>query len=469
MISRARLRTFIFTLHQPHDRGFQVNLNGSIIANKGFIRQDGLYQERHHGHHHDFFEPQRLPNVLGVTSSSFVSDYFGRKNALYIIWVVMCASVIVECVAKNWSHWLGAKILAGVGVGAMQATLPPYIAEIAPTHLRGALVNAYSASFVVGRLLAPTVLQQENKRHPLIFRPAIYSQWAFLGVLIILWAIIPESPWWLAGKGNEERGKATLRRLNGSVPGYDVNAEWDIMKATIEHERIAAEKLKTGSFVNIFYSTNGNLLLAGNKDPFRVTVVLACIQIASVILVSLYTAYTSAPLGSLLIFFACSAASGAIGYVYLAEIPTQHWRARTAGFGAAVGACFGVCFSFSVPIILKGAPKWGVRTGFFFCIRGTVSTIIAYFILPDCAQRTTAKIEMFERRSLLGTLPSSTRTCRRHGARTKSLPLEARKPKSATSSNESSLGSSFLSRTLGRCDHQQRCCAVFGAYALGFV
>ncbi|KDE04744.1 sugar transporter [Microbotryum lychnidis-dioicae p1A1 Lamole] len=169
MISRARLRTFIFTLHRPHDRGFQVNLNGSIIANKGFIRQFGTVftKSATMGTITTSLNPKyRLPNVLGVTSSSFVSDYFGRKNALYIIWVVMCASVIVQCVAKNWSHWLGAKILAGVGVGAMQATLPPYIAEIAPTQLRGALVNAYSASFVVGRLLAPTVLQQENKRHP---------------------------------------------------------------------------------------------------------------------------------------------------------------------------------------------------------------------------------------------------------------------------------------------------------------
>ncbi|SCZ98214.1 BZ3500_MvSof-1268-A1-R1_Chr3-2g06225 [Microbotryum saponariae] len=467
---QSRSSPNLFTLHRSHDRGFQVNLNGSIIANKGFIRQFGTVftKSATTGTITTSLNPkyvsvwggmQSVGQVIGMTSSSFVSDYLGRKNALYIIWVVMCASVIVECVAKNWSHWLGAKILAGVGVGAMQATLPPYIAEIAPTQLRGALVNAYSAWFVVGQILAPTILQQENKRHPLIFRPAIYSQWAFLGVLIVLWAIIPESPWWHAGKGNEERGKATLRRLNGSVPGYDVNAEWDIMKATIEHERIAAEKLKTGSFVNIFYGTNGwrtliacwpkccqqltglSLVnsyatyffqLAGNKDPFRVTVILACTQIASVILVSLYTdtgrrtatwvgyaitslsvlaigiigtqAYTSAPLGSLLIFFACSAiffntVSGAIGYVYLAETPTQHWRARTAGFGAAVGACFGVCFSFSVPIMLKGAPKWGVKTGFFFGITGTIATIIAYFILPECAQRTTAEIdEMFEKK-----------------------------------------------------------------------
>ena len=29
------------------------------------------------------------------------------------------------------------------------------------------------------------------------------------------------------------------------------------MAATIEHERLEAERLKTGSFINIFYGTNG--------------------------------------------------------------------------------------------------------------------------------------------------------------------------------------------------------------------
>ena len=28
--------------------------------------------------------------------------------------------------------------------------------------------------------------------------------------------------------------------------------------------------------------------------------------------------------------------AGALGYAYLAEVPAQKWRARTAGFGAAM-------------------------------------------------------------------------------------------------------------------------------------
>ncbi|ORY58349.1 sugar transporter [Leucosporidium creatinivorum] len=445
--------------------GYQVNLNGSIIVNKGFIAQFGTIRAAdgtlslNPQYVSVWGGMQSVGQVIGMTSLSFVSDFFGRKATLYSIWLIMALSVVIECVAVNWSQWLGAKILAGVGVGGMQGALPMYISEIAPVQLRGALINAYSAWFVFGQFLAPLILQTQNKTHPMEFRTPIYSQWAMIAVLLVLWVFLPESPWWLASKGKDARGKAALHRINGGVQQYDVDAEWEIMLATIEHERLEAEKLKTGSFIEIFKGTNGwrtliacwpkccqqltglSLVnsystyffsLAGNKDPFRVTVILACVQIASIIAVSLYTDtgrrqatvwgyaiaavsvlaigiigtqnYTSSALGSLLIFFACSCiffntASGAIGYVYLAEIPTQRWRARTSGFGAAIGASFGVCFSFSVPIMLKGAPKWGVKTGFFFGATGLIATAIAWYILPETAQRSTAEIdELFEKK-----------------------------------------------------------------------
>jgi MFS transporter, SP family, general alpha glucoside:H+ symporter len=81
---------------------------------------------------------------LGQIFLQYATDYFGRKLAFYIIWVVMVASIICESLATNWWTWLIAKLLAGIGVGAIQGTLPMYIAELAPTQLRGALINAYT-------------------------------------------------------------------------------------------------------------------------------------------------------------------------------------------------------------------------------------------------------------------------------------------------------------------------------------
>lgn len=39
---------------------------------------------------------------------------------------------------------MGAKMLSGAGVGAMQATLPLYINELSPTQIRGFFTEAYT-------------------------------------------------------------------------------------------------------------------------------------------------------------------------------------------------------------------------------------------------------------------------------------------------------------------------------------
>jgi len=42
--------------------------------------------------------------------------------------------------------------------------------------------------------MAPVALQRLNQTHPLDFRVAIYTQWAMLGILAVIFVIIPESP-----------------------------------------------------------------------------------------------------------------------------------------------------------------------------------------------------------------------------------------------------------------------------------
>lgn len=53
-------------------------------------------------------------------------------------------SIFAESFATHWDHWLVAKLFSGAGVGMLQATMPVYLSEIAPTQLRGFLINAYS-------------------------------------------------------------------------------------------------------------------------------------------------------------------------------------------------------------------------------------------------------------------------------------------------------------------------------------
>ncbi|OWZ56696.1 sugar transporter [Cryptococcus neoformans c45] len=442
--------------------GYQINLNGGIVSNKGFIRQmaargtkaiDGKYVSAWGG-------IQSAGQTVGQIFLQYATDALGRKYALYILWGFLVASIFAETFASHWSHWLVAKLFSGIGVGMLQATMPVYLSEIAPTQLRGFFINAYSFWFCLGQLAASIALNELNEMKPDDFRTAIYTQWPMVGVMGIVFLLLPESPWWLVSKGKLEKGSKMLSRYQGHLQGYSVEEEIAIMTATLEEAKVIAKRqgqegqwavFKGSNLFRLFIASWPKMIqqfvglsvfntyatyffqLAGNSNPFLVTVILSCVQLISMLItvslsdnigrrpltvypygitvVSVLALgiigcfdYSSKSLGSLLIFFACLATfsttgASAIGYAYAAEIPTQRLRAQTAGWGLALSNMIAIMFSFCTPLMLNGTAKWNVKTGFFFAGTGSVATVVGWFILPEVARRTPAEIdELFEKK-----------------------------------------------------------------------
>lgn len=135
--------------------------------------------------------------------------------------------------------------------------------------------------------------------------------------------------------------------------------------------------------------------LAGNDDPFKVTVILAACQLMGVLATSLFSDrfgrrwltiglfgaaaiavfaigivgsfdYETGPLGEVLVFWGCLSNFGIIGgagiaYSYIAEIPTQRLRARTASIALMGSFVLGIAFNYTVPLMLDA---WSVRSGY---------------------------------------------------------------------------------------------------------
>ncbi|CEJ59439.1 Putative D-isomer specific 2-hydroxyacid dehydrogenase [Penicillium brasilianum] len=442
--------------------GYQINLNGGIVSNKGFIRQmeplkttviEGKYVSAWSG-------IQSAGQTVGQILLQYATERFGRKIALYIIWADLVVSIFIETFATRWDHWLVAKLFSGMGVGMLQSTLPLYLSELAPTQLRGFYINAYSFWFVVGQIFASVALNQLAARDPYEFRLPIYTQWAMIGAIIFIFLLLPESPWWLVSKGKLDKAAKVLNFFNGKVDGYDVQEQIEVMTTTVAQERIMAEQNSEEDTWAVFrgrnlirfiiaswpkivqqfvglsvFNTNATYFFqnAGNKNPFQVTVILSCVQLISVLLTATTTDrfgrrpltvypyavttvsvlclgiigcfdYTKPSTSSLLVFFACLATlsttgASAIGYAYAAEVPQQRLRAKTAGWALAFSNAIAIMLSFCTPLMINGSAKWGVKTGFFFAGTGTVSTVIAWFILPELTRRTPAEIdEMFEKK-----------------------------------------------------------------------
>ncbi|GIK07192.1 hypothetical protein Aspvir_002848 [Aspergillus viridinutans] len=292
--------------------GYQINLNGGIVSNKGFIRQmatsdtaiiAGKYISAWGG-------IQSTGQTIGQILLQYATEAFGRKPALYIIWLTFVVSVLIESFSARWYHWLVAKLFSGMGVGMLQCTMPLYLSEIAPTQLRGFFINAYSFWFVVGQLFASVALNKLSATDPYDFRTPIYTQWAMIGAAGIIFVLVPETPWWLVSKGKIQEAEKVLKTCNGTVPGYNIEDQINVMTSTVAHERIVAERNKEQGMWAIFKGRNMIRFIiagwpkitqqfvgltvfntyatyffqyAGNKNPFLVTVILSCVQLLSML------------------------------------------------------------------------------------------------------------------------------------------------------------------------------------------
>ena len=88
------------------------------------------------------------------------------------------------------------------------------------------------------------------------WRHAVYSMWFFIGLALVVLAIIPETPRFYALRGKHDKGKRTLLRVNGSVPNYDVDHEYAIILKEIEDGKILAAKQKDVTLLDCFRGTN---------------------------------------------------------------------------------------------------------------------------------------------------------------------------------------------------------------------
>jgi len=61
-----------------------------------------------------------------LISTRSLSERFGRKFTLYLLWCILAVSITIECVAKTWQVWLVAKLTAGVGVGTLRESTLSY-------------------------------------------------------------------------------------------------------------------------------------------------------------------------------------------------------------------------------------------------------------------------------------------------------------------------------------------------------
>ena len=126
----------------------------------------------------------------------------------------------------------------------LSSAVPLFIAEIAPTHIRGRLTTTYQLMITIGIAFASCAsaviitTHRHDRRNDMMWRIALIIQACPGFILVGALFLIPESPRWLLAKDREDEALeklSKLRRLPEQSP--EVQAEMHDMKLACDAER----------------------------------------------------------------------------------------------------------------------------------------------------------------------------------------------------------------------------------------
>jgi len=88
--------------------------------------------------------------LIGAFIVDPLNKYLGRRGEICLTAVCLTLTPIGSACAQSWQGLFAARFVMGIGIGAKNATVPIYSAEMAPHRIRGALVMFWQLWVVIG-------------------------------------------------------------------------------------------------------------------------------------------------------------------------------------------------------------------------------------------------------------------------------------------------------------------------------
>lgn len=158
--------------------------------------------------------------MLGTASAGVVQDSLGRRAAVLVAASIYITGALLEATAAHLVMLAVGRVIVGVGIGWFSSTVPLYIAELAPSKIRGKLVTLNQFFVCVGILIGYIInYSVKNWRFELGAGIPIAA-----GLAIAFLCFTPESPRWLVSKNRLHEALGVLKQVRQS-PEADCVAE----------------------------------------------------------------------------------------------------------------------------------------------------------------------------------------------------------------------------------------------------
>ncbi|KAK6525824.1 hypothetical protein TWF281_010867 [Arthrobotrys megalospora] len=203
--------------------GYDVVLMGSFYAypsfNKkyGTLQADGKYQISA-AWQSGLSNGVNVGAMFGLALNGIISERYGYRKTMMVSLLFTIAFIFILFFAQNVQTLLAGEILLGVPLGVFQTLTVAYASEICPVGLRAYLTTYVNLCWVIGQLLASSVLRALVERtDEWSYRIPFALQWVWPIPIFIGVALAPESPWWLVRQGRHEEAEASLNRLTSNA------------------------------------------------------------------------------------------------------------------------------------------------------------------------------------------------------------------------------------------------------------
>ncbi|MCP9747589.1 sugar porter family MFS transporter [Lacihabitans sp. CS3-21] len=171
--------------------------------------------------------------MFGPFISGFLTDKLGRKKINIIASLVFVVGSILAAIAPDTNSLIAGRLLLGLAIGIVAATVPLYLAELSPKDKRGRMVTFFQLAITLGILLSYVVGyifgEAENAWRMMFWAGFVPAIILFVGMLLV-----PESPRWLLTKGRNEEALKVLNQLR--TPDEAV-AEYNETLKLLEEEK----------------------------------------------------------------------------------------------------------------------------------------------------------------------------------------------------------------------------------------
>lgn len=92
--------------------------------------------------------------IIGAAGGGWINDVYGRKKATVIADILFIIGSLIMCAAPDHYILILGRFFVGLGVGVASITAPVYIAEAAPSEIRGGLVATNVLMITGGQFLS---------------------------------------------------------------------------------------------------------------------------------------------------------------------------------------------------------------------------------------------------------------------------------------------------------------------------